>query len=45
MILSTEGNQPISHELVDRAISWFRSQEPVLFRFSSISRDRLEIGY
>jgi hypothetical protein len=42
--LSTEGNQLIPHELADRTISWSRSQEPVLFHFSSISRDRLEIG-
>jgi hypothetical protein len=29
--LSTEGNQPIPHELADRAISWSRSQESVFF--------------
>jgi hypothetical protein len=42
--LSTEGNQPIPHELADRMISWSRSQEPELFCFPLISRDRLEIG-
>jgi hypothetical protein len=42
--LFTEGNQPIPHELADRAIFWSRSQEPVFFHSSSISRDRLEIG-
>jgi hypothetical protein len=41
--LSTEGNQPIPHELADWVISWSRSQELVLFCFSSISHDRLEI--
>jgi hypothetical protein len=44
LTLSTEGNQPIPHELADRVISWSRSQEPVFFRSSFISRDRLEIG-
>jgi hypothetical protein len=42
--LFTEGNQPIPHELADRVISWSRSQEPVFFRSSLISHDRLEIG-
>jgi hypothetical protein len=41
--LFTKGNQPIPHELADRAISWSRSQEPIFFCSSSISRDRLEI--
>jgi hypothetical protein len=32
--LSTEGNQPIPHELTDQAISWSRSQELVFFFLS-----------
>jgi hypothetical protein len=41
--LSTEGNQPIPHELADRAIFWSRSQEPVFFVLLRFPVDRLEI--
>jgi hypothetical protein len=43
--LSTEGNQPIPHELADRAISWSRSQEPVFFVLFRFSIDWLQIGW
>jgi hypothetical protein len=42
--LSTEGNQPIPHELADRIISWSRSQEPVLFVLLRFPIDWLQIG-
>jgi hypothetical protein len=42
--LSTKGNQPIPHELVDQTISWSRSQEPVFFILFRFSVDWLQIG-
>jgi hypothetical protein len=42
--LSTEGNQPIPHQLADQTISSSRFQEQVFFRSSLISHDRLEVG-
>jgi hypothetical protein len=42
--LSTEGNQPIPHELVDRVISWSRLQEPVVFVLLRFPVDWLQIG-